>query len=106
MLQRFQRIKAVVYPQIGRTNTVNSYRRYGITSDHDRFSLRINTVAPTHEGHTRISGDQISHLSSVTLPSTTIESNQNTIVTGRESQQQQRVSVHKQMPSPQQTQQM
>uniref|UniRef100_A0AAF5Q336 SelP_N domain-containing protein n=1 Tax=Wuchereria bancrofti TaxID=6293 RepID=A0AAF5Q336_WUCBA len=95
---RRPRIKAVVYPQNDRADTLNSGRRSAL--DHERFSPRFNTATSTRKDH---ASDYVAP-SNITSPSVTIENNQKEMVIRSESQQQQQVSMHKQGTISQQTQ--
>ncbi|VDN93187.1 unnamed protein product [Brugia pahangi] len=90
---RRPRIKAVVYPQNGRTDTLSSDHRS--TLDQERFSSRFNTVTSVRDYVVP---------SNITSPSVTIENHQKEMVARSESQQQHRVSIHKQGTISQQTQ--
>lgn len=90
---RRPRIKAVVYPQNGRADTLSSDHRS--TLDQERFASRFNTVTSVR--------DYVAP-SNITSPSVTIENHQKEMVARSESQQQQRVSMHKQGTISQQTQ--
>ncbi|VDM93965.1 unnamed protein product [Onchocerca ochengi] len=81
-------IKAVIYRQNDKRHKVNSDRQHDIAPDHERFSLRTNTISPMRKEYERTSDDH---------------SNQKMVISGAKSQQQQRISMSKKRTS-QQTQ--
>ncbi|KAM3718972.1 Selenoprotein [Dirofilaria immitis] len=97
------RIKAVVYPQNDKRYKVNSDRQSDIASQHERLSLRTNTIAPSKD-NARTSGDYILPLSIVISSPVTAENNQKMVISDSELQQKQQISLPKKEPIPQQTQ--